>query len=1597
MKRLRLLATLLLPLCLAAQQLVVNPDFSQTNAQGAVTGWRNYDNIRPVTAPDASVHVTLKPGQGLSQSLRLQPDVARLALKARIRTAGLVTGKQDWQNGRLAMAFFNAQNKQVGGWPDVFGFAGTTDWQDCQREYIVPKDAVRLEFSCSHFGSAGTVDFQDVTFTVTRRRLNGPQDASCPIDPSQAQSLNDAWRQDTPTRSRLSLNGLWQARPVVADGEDSAIPASGTGWGWYKVPHAWPANWLSTTANQVPLVAQWLEDNHADQLRDVSQAWFRRTITLPHEWDNRAIAVEFTLLNTYAKVFLDGKPAGELYFPGGEVDLTPLARPGSPQELAILVKAVPLDAETQTFMAPGRIIKSKATVKSRGLCGDLYLHARPKTQRLAFVTVITSVANGTITFKAELDTPSPDSRQTYGLKATVTLPDGSTKTFQAQNLKPDTDTDTRTIAFTAPWPDAPRWDIDAPTLLTADVQLSDGATGSLLDQLTPFTFGFREFATRGKDLTLNGSVIRLRALHCYTGTAPDAALNTTEAATETIRRAREYGFNFLINAHYNFRYGQMSYLDGLLQAGQQTGILMSWSLPHLGDFRWQLFDPAVRKRYADLTRFVIRKVINNPAVVMYAMNHNSTGYFGDQNPLKIDGKYQFTDCPDWKDLATYGKTNRRVQAKHSEWIAKDIDPTRPVYHHESGNLGDLHCINIYLNWSPMQERSDWMAHWAANGVKPVFFVEWGLPHISTWSSYRGPAFIWSTPAFQSLWAAENAAAEFGEDVYRQAAAHGTHAIANEERLWAAGKPFPWYQLNWGLGAYPFYQQLTSKYTVDNWRAHRTYGVSAMLPWDQGILWQKGTPRKDLPVYRDLTHLKRPGIAPDRLIGWSDYIYAFHRDNIQPTAVGKAFLRWNMPTCAYIADQQQTFTAKTRIFRPGETIRKTIAAINDTRHPLDVTATVSLNGQTQTLNAHADIGDILFIPFAFQAPQPADGAASQTFSIHADIAFSNGDRQTDSLDIEVFTSHSFADRPLQLYDPKGLTTALLRKLGYSHLTTLAPDDNPNLDQLIVIGREALADAPALPWLDQAIRRGRVLVFEQDEPTLSARLGFRTNVHGLRELFPSRGFEQLLPAARYANWRGDATLTPPFLDDLPEKEHSDPTWNWLGFRNTRVWRAGNRGNVASVLIEKPTWGTWLPLLVGGFDLQYAPLLLHLSPERGQTLFCQLDVTARTQDDPCAQETVHQLIRLLAERSEPIPQPAVYLGAPETLELLRQLHADVTPYDGSPLDGRILIRGQGFANATPKPTGTPAAILNLGLDAKDLNAIGIPNAAETTAMPQPLPDSQPWLTRGLTSSDLYWHTHLRYTPLPPADFAQHPALAERRSPKTIELFQQAPATLFDIKAKPYLRISQRRALGLTARLLDKLNVRFLDDPLAHNAATPTATTELQLNRGWLGKPDPNDQGRSLKWFEPTFTPDDTWKPIRVAATFESERPDLADYNGLFWYRLEFDTPAHLPDDQPVIIHIGPVDDESWTWLNGQFLGEITTKTNPDNYWVAPRAYTIPKQLLRHDGAKNVLVIRINDNFQSGGILQTPHFRVRGRWLDSFYLQPPEKDDDPYRYYRW
>lgn len=1501
---------------LMAQQLVVNHDFSELDKKGKPIGWKCDDAVRIFPDSDGQNKAVILNARnaGLSQVIELKPEYAHLELDFWMKTTNVVQGEESWHTARLAMSFQDNDGKRVGEWPNVFGWVGTSAWRHCVRRYIIPKGATKLSFNASLFGVSGLAEFKNIRFTVTALRLDKPANAPCPMHEEAAQSLGDAWTRTTPTRETISMNGLWQFRPALSDDEAAKLPADDDCWGWFKLPAIWPDRWDNADAYQVPILAQYLEDNLLTKENRVPQkAWYKRIIDVPANWADRQIVMEFPLVNTHAKLFVDNAPAGEIWFPGGEVDLTDKLIPGKRQTVAMLVEAVPLADGLDAYMAPDRVIKDKAVVKNKGINGDVFLTSRPKGQRITFVQAIPSVRNNTITFRTELEDAT---NIPYKVVATVTLPDGSTKSFN--DLLPSVPDERNAIVTTASWKKAPLWDIDNPQLIEAVVSLysMDGLT--LIDQTIPFTFGFREFEARGKDLYLNGIPIHLRAIHCEAGTNAAVESSAEPEATEMIRRMKLYGFNFLINSHYNFNFGAMNYLEGLLRAAEKNGFLMSFSLPHLGNFNWELHETGVRARFTYLTRFVIRKVANNPAVVMYALNHNSCGYYGDQNPLKIDGRFH-TDKDVESDLPLKG--NRRNQAMHAEKIIKSLDSTRLVYHHESGNLGDLHSVNIYLNWAPLQERSEWMAHWAANGVKPVFFVEWGLPHISSWSSYRGPAFIWRTDAFQSLWAAEYAAAEIGEDAYRQAAEHGQKAITHEQKLWDDGMPFAWSKLNPVIRNYPFYHQIMAKYAIDNWRSHRTFGVSAMLPWDQGELWNTPEGARE-PVYlNDLSVIKQPGLFPDHLTAIpKQFIYGkSNPESWRPTPLGEAFLRWNQNTCAFIAGPEGNFTDKAHAYRQNENLHKSIVLINDTRQPR--VAYVEWRCQSIRKSSKVKIkpGSVAFLPIKCSVQD--SGLLNHTFDsrINMTARFDNGDTWTDQFDFQVLPIQDKLLSELaaqiydpktkkeldegrkiqflngfsaQIYDPKGLTTKYLQDISTLALTPITADAQPDFKNTIIIGREAFDDPTPVTWLSDAISKGKLLVFEQSYDALTKRLGFRANIHGLRELFVTKYLhpafknsvtsveedEQGAANTALKNWRGASTLTPQYLD-VPEQETHNPKWNWLGFENTRVWTSSNQGNVASVLIEKPTVGDWRPLAVGGFDLQYAPLL-ELVVGQGRTIFCQLDVTNRTENEPVADRLACRLIYYLHYATPPeLKRKVFYSGGPEGRDLLTKLQVDFEEYANQPVRNAIIV----VAHNAPRyilqliklnarePTDIleklsladkkPAALVALGLDKTELELAGLSGGDAPLAFPfafttdnrveqrdpakrnkkaaieyiksnpdKEIAESAMELVRGLTSADIYWHAKLNKTSIVlPKNYGDDkhnlylPSFSATLYDKRAVICVQMAPWDFDDPSKPYMRTSYRHSVFLVERILANLGAEFF------NPIQDIVTQPLQENT-WL-----------------------------------------------------------------------------------------------------------------------------------------------------------------------
>ncbi|MGE5294328.1 MAG: sugar-binding domain-containing protein, partial [Solirubrobacterales bacterium] len=173
--------------------------------------------------------------------------------------------------------------------------------------------------------------------------------------------------ETTPTRERLCINGLWRWQPAAEDVREAPTRA----WGYYKVPACWPGieDYMQSDYQTLYAHPSWKDA----KLGDLKSAWYERTITIPQDWAGRRISLEIEYLNSYAAVYVDGRQAGEVRFPAGQVDLSGVVHPGETHLLSLLVVAMPLKAVMQSYNNTNTAQEQQGKVERRGLCGDVWL------------------------------------------------------------------------------------------------------------------------------------------------------------------------------------------------------------------------------------------------------------------------------------------------------------------------------------------------------------------------------------------------------------------------------------------------------------------------------------------------------------------------------------------------------------------------------------------------------------------------------------------------------------------------------------------------------------------------------------------------------------------------------------------------------------------------------------------------------------------------------------------------------------------------------------------------------------------------------------------------------------------------------------------------------------------------------------------------------------------------------------------------------------------------------------------------------------------------------------------------------------------------
>ena len=967
----------------------------------------------------------------------------------------------------------------------------------------------------------------------------------------------------------------------------------------------------------------------------------------------------------------------------------------------------------------------KGSVERRGLCGDVFLVSTPQGPRVDAVKVNTSVRRWTIALDVGLLGLAAGT--SCRLRAVVNDQGRKIKEFASDEFTASDLKDGR-FSFAAAWKPDKLWDTNTPqNMYDLEVSLVDGS-GRVVDAFQPLRFGFREFWIEGRDFYLNGT--RFHSFIVPIDNAQlGAAWSTYDAVCETLRRDKSFGVNTVYTHNYGCPPGEHLSFGELLRAADDVGMLLALSQPHCQHYQWGSAEIDRNNGYARLAAFYTRVAGNHPAVVMYSMNHNALSYYGDTDPDLTDGRHN-----------AEGKIGPRtdqnaLRGLKAQAIVEQLDPTRIVYHHSSGNLGNMHTNNLYLDFVPVQERSDWFEHWAAEGVKPLMFCEYGVPWDINWTMYRG----WYKGV--RAWGSARARWEFcmgewnsqflGDRAFQLNDADKTN-LRWESKQWKAGRDwFKWdYPFNpsspysWG---HKEQDDVWAMYIADNWRAFRSLGISARNAWGYSVFWELGNHgpmvgvdrrRRDFKV--DWDHLQKPGISPDYLQPGNDAEFntAFQRDDWIPTKAAEALIRNNRPLLAYIAGKPPHFTTKQHNYLPGQTVEKQVIIINDSRSTVDCDCSWSLGlpqpglgSKTVTVPA----GEQERLPLSFTLPTDASPGVYQLLLT---ARFSTGEIQRDMFAVNVLASEKPPKLTAKtaLFDPKGETARLLTRMGVRYHAVAANADVGGYG-VLVVGKAALTvDGPA-PNISKVRDGLKVVIFEQTADVLEKRFGFRVQEYGLRQVFPrvpdhpllaGLGHQASMVAEGLRDWSGEATILPPRLTDYTMKPYFGPTIKWCGIQAPRAYRAGNRGNVASVLIEKPARGNFLPIVDGGYSLQFSPLMEYREG-KGVVLLCQLDVTGRTEDDPAAARLVGNMLSYISSYTPPPARKVCYVGPQAGREHLEQTGLAVTDYQGgSPAIDDVLVVGRGggqtlaaHADAVRRWVKAGGYVLAIGLDQAEANA--------------------------------------------------------------------------------------------------------------------------------------------------------------------------------------------------------------------------------------------------------------------------------------------------------
>lgn len=504
--------------------------------------------------------------------------------------------------------------------------------------------------------------------------------------------------QDTATRERKSLNGLWRFA-LDADGH-------GRHAGWWRQPLA--------GARDIPVPASF-NDLFADaDVRDyVGDVWYQTRTRIPKRWHGERIMLRFDAATHGAVVWVGETQVVE--HEGGytpfEADVTELVEPGA----EVRITAVVSNVLTWHTIPPG-VVGEAAGGRRRqqlfhdffnyaGLHRTVWLYTTPASY-VEDVTVVTGLEGSTATVRYEIKTGDVDADLSVVLRdavgGEVARAQGATGDLRVEDARP--------------------WRPGEGYLYDLTVELR-GADDALVDTYS-LPVGLRTVRIDGMRFLINDEPFYFRGFGKHEDAAVRGKAHDDALMVHDFALLDWLGANSFRSSHYPYAEEVLEYADrhGIVVMDETPAVGLNSGLaagafgaePHT-TFSEDTVNAATQEAHRQAIRELIARDKNHPCVVLWSIANEpesvtpaSRAYF---EPLAAE--------------------------------ARRLDPTRPIgFANVMGStpdrdvltdLFDVIMLNRYYGWytnpgdlaTAEQALEAEIATWVAAYDKPIVFTEYG--------------------------------------------------------------------------------------------------------------------------------------------------------------------------------------------------------------------------------------------------------------------------------------------------------------------------------------------------------------------------------------------------------------------------------------------------------------------------------------------------------------------------------------------------------------------------------------------------------------------------------------------------------------------------------------------------------------------------------------------------------------------------------------------------------------------------------------------------------------------------------------------------------